>query len=75
MYLNGLLPAGIVGMFLDSALYSEVDGDQGDEKLKRAHTAGLSLRLGGFRVDIGAPIHRKMLSRAPNVALGIDIGD
>lgn len=44
-------------------------------ELQRVHTAGLSLRLAGFRIDVGAPIHRHMLSRAPKVALGIDFGD
>lgn len=79
MYLDGLLPAGaIVGLFADAALYKDMDsvGNKGEsERLKRVHTAGLSLRLAGFRIDVGAPIHRHMLSRAPKVVLGVDLGD
>lgn len=81
MYLDGLLPAGvIVGLFADAALYKDMGKDTGGnkverERLRRVHTAGLSLRLAGFRIDVGAPIHRHMLSRAPKVALGIDFGD
>jgi len=77
VYLDGLLPAeGILGVFVDAALYKNVADDKVEaERLNRVHTAGLSLRLGGFRVDAGAPIHRHMLSRAPRVSLGIDVGD
>ena len=79
MYLDGLLPAGaIVGLFADAALYKDKDsvGNKWEsERLKRVHTAGLSLRLAGFRIDVGAPIHRHMLSRAPKVVLGVDLGD
>lgn len=83
MYLDGLLPAGaIVGLFADAAFYKDKDkdkdsvGNKGEsERLKRVHTAGLSLRLAGFRIDVGAPIHRHMLSRAPKVVLGVDLGD
>ena len=79
---NGIVPWGIPGLFVDTAVFRKANGGKDGSINKwgitnpiglQGHvTSGVSLRAAGFRVDVGWPVGRKI---RPKLYVGLDGDD
>jgi len=71
VYLAGLVPRSLIGLFLDCGLYQNGYEQQHKEiNDKIVATAGMSLRAFGFRADFGCPVQ---MDRPLKLHLGFDL--